>query len=150
LIDYGAKSEGVIPKADLLDAEGNLGVQVGDKFDVTVTGYNKEDMATLSRVKGPRPGIGTGSPERSKQRDCRRPRHCRRERRLTVDVGTRAFLPSSRSGAREGRGHGEACRSGNRCRIIKLDVDDEDVVVDRRSVMEEEATQMRQKRASSA
>jgi small subunit ribosomal protein S1 len=31
-----------------------------------------------------------------------------------------------------------------RCRIIKLDIDDEDVVVDRRSVMEEEAGQLRQ------
>jgi small subunit ribosomal protein S1 len=31
-----------------------------------------------------------------------------------------------------------------RCRIIKLDADDEDVVVDRRSVMEEEARQVRQ------
>src|SRR6185369_5289754 len=39
LIDYGAKSEGVIPKANLLDAEGNVSVQIGDKFDVTITGY---------------------------------------------------------------------------------------------------------------
>jgi small subunit ribosomal protein S1 len=30
------------------------------------------------------------------------------------------------------------------CRIIKLDVDEEDVVVDRRSVLEEEAKQIRQ------
>src|SRR5262249_8641553 len=55
LIDYGAKSEGVIPVADLLDAQGNLSVKRGDTFDVTVTGYNREDMATLSRVAGPRP-----------------------------------------------------------------------------------------------
>ena len=30
LVDYGAKSEGVIPSADLLDAEGKLSVQRGD------------------------------------------------------------------------------------------------------------------------
>src|SRR5262249_6785817 len=55
LIDYGGKSEGVIPSADLRDAQGNLSVQRGDSFDVTITGYNNEGMATLSRVSGPRP-----------------------------------------------------------------------------------------------
>src|SRR5438132_10972157 len=42
LIDYGEKSEGVIPAADLRDAEGNLTVKAGDSFDVAITGYNKE------------------------------------------------------------------------------------------------------------
>src|SRR5205807_9764995 len=55
LIDYGSKAEGIIPRADLLDADGNLSVQRGDTFDVAITGFNKEGMATLSRVKGPRP-----------------------------------------------------------------------------------------------
>src|SRR5215471_18201710 len=55
LIDYGAKAEGVIPSADLLDADGNLSVKRGDTFDVTVTGYNNEGMAKLSRITGPRP-----------------------------------------------------------------------------------------------
>src|SRR5262245_32482639 len=47
LVDYGGKAEGVIPSADLLDAEGKLSVKTGDTFDVTITGFNKEDMATL-------------------------------------------------------------------------------------------------------
>src|SRR5262245_47201291 len=55
LIEYGAKSEGVIAAADLLDADRNLSVKRGDTFDVAITGYDKEGMATLSRVKGPRP-----------------------------------------------------------------------------------------------
>ena len=55
LIDYGAKSEGVIPAADLRGADGNLSVKRGDSFDVAITGYNSEGMATLSRVTGPRP-----------------------------------------------------------------------------------------------
>src|ERR1043166_6167346 len=55
LIDYGDKSEGVIPAADLRDAEGAVSVKRGDSFDVTITGYNDEGMATLSRVTGPRP-----------------------------------------------------------------------------------------------
>ena len=48
LIDYGSKAEGMIPRADLLDAEGNLTVQRGDTLDVAITGFNKDGMATLS------------------------------------------------------------------------------------------------------
>src|SRR5262245_5714784 len=55
LMDYGAKAEGMIPRADLLDSEGNLSVKRGDSFDVSITGFNSEGMATLSRVTGPRP-----------------------------------------------------------------------------------------------
>src|SRR6185295_13428635 len=63
---------------------------------------------------------------------------------LTVDVGTRAFLPASRSGIRDTAEMEKLVGQEIRCRIIKLDVDDEDVVVDRRTVMEEEASQVRQ------
>src|SRR5437016_12596791 len=55
LIDYGAKAEGVIPAANLRDADGNLSVKRGDIFDVAMTGWNSEGMCTLSRVAGPRP-----------------------------------------------------------------------------------------------
>src|SRR5437773_2623472 len=55
LVDYGSKAEGVIPAADLRDADGNLSVKRGDTFDVAVTGRNSEGMTTLSRVTGPRP-----------------------------------------------------------------------------------------------
>jgi small subunit ribosomal protein S1 len=61
-----------------------------------------------------------------------------------VDVGTRAFMPASRSGVRDAAEMEKLVGQEIRCRIIKLDVDDEDVVVDRRSVMEEEARQVRQ------
>src|SRR5947207_13086602 len=55
LIDYGSKAEGVIPSADLRDADGNLSVKRGDSFDVAITGYDNDGMVTLSRVVGPRP-----------------------------------------------------------------------------------------------
>src|SRR5215468_8714245 len=52
LVDYGGKSEGTLPKANLLDAEGNLSVQRGDTFEVAITGFDSEGMAKLSRVTG--------------------------------------------------------------------------------------------------
>src|SRR2546426_3598106 len=55
LIDYGEKSEGMIPSADLRDANGNLTVKSGETLDVVITGYNNEGMARLSPAAGPRP-----------------------------------------------------------------------------------------------
>jgi small subunit ribosomal protein S1 len=144
LIDYGAKAEGLIPSADLLDAEGNLAVKRGDAFDVTVTGYNDEGMATLSRVTGPRPRDWDQLRQAFEAKEVVAGRVTGAVKGgFTVDVGTRAFMPASRSGARDAADMEKLVGQEIRCRIIKLDVDEEDVVVDRRAVMEEEASQVR-------
>jgi len=145
LIDYGAKSEGVIPAADLRDADGNLSVKRGDSFDVAITGYNSEGMATLSRVTGPRPRDWDGLMRAFENKEIIAGRvTASLKGGFSVDVGTRAFMPASRSGVRDAAEMEKLVGQEIRCRIIKLDVDDEDVVVDRRSVMEEEARQVRQ------
>ncbi len=145
LIDYGAKSEGVIHAADLRDKDGNLSVKRGDTFDVAVTGFDKEGMARLSRVTGPRPRDWDGLSRAFEQKEIIAGRVTGVVKGgLTVDVGTRAFMPASRSGVRDAVEMEKLVGQEIRCRIIKLDVDDEDVVVDRRSVMEEEARQVRQ------
>jgi len=145
LIDYGAKSEGVIPAADLRGADGNLSVKRGDSFNVAITGYNSEGMATLSRVTGPRPRDWDGLMRAFENKEIIAGRvTASLKGGFSVDVGTRAFMPASRSGVRDAAEMEKLVGQEIRCRIIKLDVDDEDVVVDRRSVMEEEARQVRQ------
>jgi small subunit ribosomal protein S1 len=57
---------------------------------------------------------------------------------FSVDVGVRAFMPASRSGVREAAEMENLVGQEIRCRIIKLDVADEDVVVDRRVIAEDE------------
>ena len=145
LIDYGAKAEGVIPRADLLDDDGSLTVKQGDSFDVAITGFNSEDMAKLSRIMGPRPRDWEGLKRAFEDKEIVAGRVTGAVKGgFTVDVGTRAFLPASRSGARIPAEMEQLVGQEIRCRIIKLDVDEEDVVVDRRAVMEEEAHQVRQ------
>jgi small subunit ribosomal protein S1 len=56
---------------------------------------------------------------------------------LRVDVGVRAFMPASRSGVREQAEMEKLVGQQIECRITKLDKEDEDVVVDRRVVLEE-------------
>ena len=43
LVDFGSKAEGVIPRADLLDAEGNLTVSRGDSTLVSQTCESRSD-----------------------------------------------------------------------------------------------------------
>ena len=65
---------------------------------------------------------------------------------LSVDVGVRAFMPASRSGTRDAAELEKLVGQEIRCRITKLDVTDEDVVVDRRAVLEEEARSLKDQR----
>ena len=55
-----------------------------------------------------------------------------------VDIGVRAFMPASRSGVREADDMPKLVGQEIQCRITKLDTEKEDVVVDRRVVVEEE------------
>src|SRR5581483_9993078 len=65
---------------------------------------------------------------------------------LSVDVGVRAFMPASRSGVRDAAEMEKLVEQDIRCRIIKLDAADEDVVVDRRIIAEEEQQALKDRR----
>src|SRR4029077_4173342 len=66
----------------------------------------------------------------------------------SVDVGVRAFMPASRSGVREASEMEKLVGQEIRCRITKLDVTEEDVVVDRRVIAEEELRANKERRYS--
>ncbi|HEX4771239.1 MAG TPA: 30S ribosomal protein S1 [Bryobacteraceae bacterium] len=63
-----------------------------------------------------------------------------------VEIGVRAFMPASRSGVREANEMPNLVGQEIQCRISKLDTEKEDVVVDRRVVLEEEQAGRRQQR----
>jgi small subunit ribosomal protein S1 len=145
-IDIGQKTEGVMPAADFKDAAGNVSVQVGDQFPVSIKGRNEEGYFDLSKVRVERPkdwssleaafnekraiaGVVSGVVKGG----------------VSVDVGVRAFMPASRSGAKDVPEMEKLVGQEITCRIIKLDVADEDVVVDRRVVLEEEEARNREK-----
>jgi small subunit ribosomal protein S1 len=67
---------------------------------------------------------------------------------LSVDVGVRAFMPASRSGVRDAAEMEKLVGQEIRCRITKLDVTEEDVVVDRRVIAEEEERATKERRYS--
>ncbi len=146
-LDIGYKTEGVLLRSAFSrDAEG---VTPGSKFAISVKGRNPEGYYELSLLRvaqatdwgsleeafaqktavvGTVTGVVKGG--------------------LSVDVGVRAFMPASRSGVRDAAEMGKLVGQQITCRIIKLDTTEEDVVVDRRVIAEEEASTLQQSRLS--
>ena len=146
VVDIGLKTEGVIPTSEFLDPEGNVGVSPGDLATVTITGRNPEGYYTLSKLKVEKPKDWSGLQAAfDAGRAIGGTVSGQVKGGFSVDVGVRAFMPASRSGVRELAEMEQLVGQEIQCKIIKLDVADEDVVVDRRVVLEEEEKLSRQK-----
>src|SRR5579863_6231342 len=139
--DIGFKSEGILPLTAL---QGET-LKPGDKALVTVKGRDLDGYYELSRFKVERPMDWSALEKAFADKSSVLGTVTALVKGgFSVDVGTRAFMPGSRSGVREAAEMEKLVGQEIRCRIIKLDIDEEDVVVDRRSVVEEEAHQVRQ------
>ncbi len=143
-VDIGRKMEGVLPLEVFRDPAGALTIKPGDKLRVTVTGRDPEGSYTLSTTKVERPKDWSGLESAfAEQRAIGGVVTELVKGGLRVDVGSRAFMPASRSGAKDQAELEKLVGQEIRCRIIKLDTASEDVVVDRRVVLEEEEAQTR-------
>jgi small subunit ribosomal protein S1 len=133
--DIGYKSEGILPLAALRGET----LKAGDKALVTVKGRDLDGYYELSMFKVERPMDWTALEKAFVDKSSVLGTVTAVVKGgLSVDVGVRAFMPASRSGVRDAADMEKLVGQEIRCRIIKLDVTDEDVVVDRRAVAEEE------------
>jgi len=143
-IDIGFKVEGVLP----VSAFQQTGVpRPGDKLPVSVKGRNEEGYYELSLFKIAQPKDWTSLEQAFAEKATITGTVTGVVKGgLTVDVGVRAFMPASRSGVRDAAEMEKLVGQEIVCRITKLDVADEDVVVDRRVVMEEQQLAAREQR----
>jgi small subunit ribosomal protein S1 len=133
--DIGYKSEGILP----LTALRGETLKPGDKALVTVKGRDLDGYYELSMFKVERPMDWTALEKAFADKSSIVGTVTAVVKGgFSVDVGVRAFMPASRSGVRDAADMEKLVGQEIRCRIIKLDVTDEDVVVDRRAVAEEE------------
>ena len=133
--DIGYKSEGILP----LTALRGETLKPGDKALVTVKGRDLDGYYELSLFKVERPMDWTALEKAFADKSSIVGTVTAVVKGgFSVDVGVRAFMPASRSGVRDAAEMEKLVGQEIRCRIIKLDVADEDVVVDRRAVAEEE------------
>ena len=146
-LDIGYKTEGIIPLAEF-QATGDT-LKVGDKMPVSIKGRDPEGYYELSRIKVERPKDWSALEKVFADKSAiAGVVSAVVKGGVSVDVGVRAFMPASRSGARDAAEMEKLVGQEIRCRIIKLDVADEDVVVDRRAVLEEEERANKDKRYS--
>jgi small subunit ribosomal protein S1 len=147
--DIGQKTEGVMPVTALRDDKGPIPVKPGDVIHVSVKGRNEEGYYQLSLIKIDRPkdwsGLQKAFDEKSTISGVIT---AVIKGGLSVDVGMRAFMPASRSGARDVPEMQTLVGQEIACRIIKLDTEKEDIVVDRRVVLEEERAKAREEKLS--
>src|SRR5690349_1353241 len=146
LLDIGFKTEGILPLTALRPGET---LKPGDKLLVSVKGRDPEGYYEVALGKISRPidwpsleqafndkatisGTVIGAVKGG----------------LSVDVGVRAFMPASRTGTRDAAEMEKLVGQEIRCRITKLDVTEEDVVVDRRVIAEEEERAVKERRYS--
>jgi len=140
--DIGYKSEGILALTAL---QGET-LKPGDKALVTVKGRDLDGYYELSRFKVERPMDWSALEKAFADKSAVLGNVTAVVKGgFSVDVGVRAFMPASRSGVREAAEMENLVGQEIRCRIIKLDVADEDVVVDRRVVLEDEERAARER-----
>lgn len=137
IFDIGRKEEGIVPLAEF--ARTGESVKPGDQVQVTITGRDPEGYLTLARGRVARTTDWSSLEKAFAEKAIIAGTVTAVIKGgLSVDVGVRAFMPASRSGTRDAAEMEKLVGQQIRCRISKLDVADEDVVVDRRAVSEEE------------
>jgi small subunit ribosomal protein S1 len=145
VVDVGRKMEGVLSPDGLKDPNGEWTVKPGDTVLVSVTGRGPEGYYQLSTITVKRPKDWNSLEKASKEGLVIAGVVSEVVKGgLRVDVGVPAFMPASRSGAKDAAEMEKLIGQDIRCKIIKLDIEDEDVVVDRRAVLEAEEALVRQ------
>ena len=132
-VDLGRKMDGVLPLDPKID------LKPGMKVVVSIRGRDEEGNYLLTTIKVEIPKDWTALEKAfTEKRTIGGTVTESVKGGLRVDVGVPAFMPASRSGARDQAEIEKLVGQGIECRITKLDTASEDVVVDRRVVLEEQ------------
>jgi small subunit ribosomal protein S1 len=148
VVDIGAKSEGMLPIAEVLDHEGRPRFQPGDEIDVMRDkGETEEGYINLSHQKAQRIHAWD---EIEKAHNEKKPIRAlvidRIKGGVTVDImGARAFLPGSQVDLRPVRNLDALKGQTIEVAVIKLNKKRGNIVVSRKQLLEEEQTEKRSK-----
>jgi small subunit ribosomal protein S1 len=145
-VDIGRKTDGLLPLDYVPQKQGQVQLELGQAVEVTVTGRTEDGYYRLAATKVEAPKDWSALEDAFSQK-------------LTVSglvkevvkgglrlevAGERAFMPASRSGARDVAEMAKLVGQTIECRITKLDKDADDVVVDRRVILEEFAAKRKE------
>ena len=144
LVDIGLKSEGHVAASEFRDANGEISVQIGEKIRVLMTREDGKKGYVLSKKKadylaawdkigdaGQEGGIIEGTITGKVNGG------------FTVDIGVQAFLPSSQVDIRPSSDADSYIGLKGRFKVIKINQRRDNIVLSRRSVLEEERASIR-------
>ncbi len=148
VVDIGAKSEGMLPIAEVMDHEGKPRFQPGDEMDVMrEKGETEEGYINLSHQKAQRLRAWD---EIERAHNEKKPIQAvvidRIKGGLTVDIlGARAFLPGSQVDLRPVRNLDGMKGQTLEVAVIKLNKKRGNIVVSRKQILEEEQNEKKSK-----
>ena len=140
VVDVGYKSEGLIQIVEFLDENGGVTVQSGDVVDVLLERTeDREGHIVLSREKAEKMKIWDEVEKAYTDRKVVIGRVIERIKGgLAVDIGVRAFLPGSQIDVRPVRNLDALRGQELRMRVIKVNKKRGNIVLSRKSLLEEE------------
>ncbi len=144
LVDVGRKIEGSLPVSKWRETEEGEPLR-GAVLTVSIGPRNEDGYYELSTVKVERPKDWSGLQKAFDQKQTIAGIVAEQVKGgFRVDIGVRAFMPASRSGVRDADDMQKLVGQEIECRITKLDIEKEDLVVDRRVILEEQEAQRRE------
>jgi small subunit ribosomal protein S1 len=143
-LDIGRKADAYLPIAQARDRDGNLTLEKGQLVEVTVLGMEGEYYkVSLIRVEQPKDWSELQAAFDQKLVVLARVLEPVKGGLRVMVSGERGFLPASRSGVREVADLNSLVGQEIQCRITRLDTEKNDLVVDRRGLLEELEAQRR-------
>jgi small subunit ribosomal protein S1 len=146
VVDFGRKSEGLVPAEEFVEAEQVIQFGPGQTIEVQITGEHKEGYALLSHQRARRRRIWADLEKAYHDRTNIKVKVVDRVKGgLVVDAGVRAFLPASQADLRPVHDIEEWKGRELEVRVLKLNRKRGNVVVSRRAILEDEQKEQRQK-----
>ena len=146
IVDFAYKSEGIVPIEQFLNASGEVSVKAGDHIDVMVdhSAERVEGYVTLSHEKAARVRMWEDLERAFAEQSTLLGRVTGRVKGgMAVDVGLIAFMPGSQIDARPLKNPDALVGQDIPVKIVKLNRRRGNVVVSRRTAIEQEVTARR-------
>ncbi|MBP7844959.1 MAG: 30S ribosomal protein S1 [Proteobacteria bacterium] len=145
LIDVGYKCEGEVPIGEFKDHQGNVTAQVGDELPVLIESFESEKgTLRLSKLKAEMSLAWEEIAQACERGDVLEGTVVEVVRGgLTVDIGVRAFLPASQIDTRPIKNLDQFLGQNLKFKVVKFNKKRGNIVLSRKSVMEEEREQLK-------
>src|SRR5215468_8756429 len=147
VVDIGFKSEGLVPIAEVTDANGNVKFEPGQEIEVMVQrGENEEGSVLLSHERAQRVRVWENIEKAYHSKEALKGTVVERVKGgVSVDIGVKAFMPGSQVDVHPVRNLESLKGHEIEVRVIKLNKKRGNIVVSRKAILDEEVAAKREK-----